>query len=283
MRSGKNRTLHIDGEVAIETPEHPPTPYPDINEVLSDLLRRVDGILGDHLVGMYLFGSLAAGDFQYERSDIDFVVLTNDLLPAHFVSQLEAMHTDLASSGSKWAVKLEGAYLPRAVLRRHNAQHPPVPLLNEAKFSMEVLSGDWIIQRHQLRTHDARVAGPSLRDLIDEIRSEDLQWAVLDSFDQWWSPMLVDPSRLHDTGYQPYAVLSMCRSLYTLETGRPISKTDAARWALASLPSEWSSLIAHAMEWRTGDVVDSIDRTMRFIQYVIEKSVEHPVRRGPVD
>lgn len=56
------------------------TPFPYVNAVLADLLDRAREILGDQFVGMYLYGSLAGGDFNPQRSDIDFVIVTHDLL-----------------------------------------------------------------------------------------------------------------------------------------------------------------------------------------------------------
>jgi hypothetical protein len=247
------------------------TPYAEVNQILRVLLSKVCALLDNRFVGMYLYGSLAAGDFQPDRSDIDFVVVTHDLLPESVVSGLASMHLALAGSGSKWACKLEGAYLPLAVLRRHDATHPPVPVLNEGKFSSEILWSDWIIQRHQLLTHAVLIAGPSLEGLVDPVGTDDLQWAVRDNLKQWWAPILVDPTRLHDPGYQPYAVLSMCRTLYTLEESKPISKTDAAKWALVAVPEEWSPLIKAAMVWRSGDETDSVPRTMEFIRYAIDR------------
>ena len=46
-------------------------PYPAINNVLSEWVRGVKRLLGENLIGLYLSGSLAYGDFVPERSDID--------------------------------------------------------------------------------------------------------------------------------------------------------------------------------------------------------------------
>jgi hypothetical protein len=58
-----------------------PTPYSDVNAVLDGLLSGVKQILGPRFVGMYLGGSLATGDFDPLRSDIDFLVVTTEDLP----------------------------------------------------------------------------------------------------------------------------------------------------------------------------------------------------------
>ncbi|MFX1412149.1 MAG: nucleotidyltransferase domain-containing protein, partial [Promethearchaeota archaeon] len=83
-----------------------PTPYPDVNAVLHMLLSGVQTVLGDQFVGMYVFGSLASGDFEPQRSDIDFLVVTTDELPEEMLPALEAMHARITASGLKWATKL---------------------------------------------------------------------------------------------------------------------------------------------------------------------------------
>ena len=45
------------------------TPYDEVKAILNEVLTGAQVILGDNFVGMYLDGSLAAGDFAYETSD----------------------------------------------------------------------------------------------------------------------------------------------------------------------------------------------------------------------
>jgi predicted nucleotidyltransferase len=246
-----------------------PSQFPDVNRVLRDLHRRIRDILDEQFIGMYLYGSLAMGDFEPSRSDIDFVVVTDNHLPVPIIEELESMHMDLARKGSKWEQKLEGAYVPKAIIRRHAPEHPPVPTINEGSFYMAPLGSDWVLQRYVLREIGSGVDGPSLRRLIDPVGPGDLRAAILEVIDQWWEPMLADPSRLQDPGYQPFAVLSMCRSLYTMRKGELATKSTAARWAIASLPAEWSSLIEHALQWGDGDDIESIERTVAFMNYLI--------------
>jgi streptomycin 3"-adenylyltransferase len=54
--------------------ERSPLP-PEITAVLHMLLSNVQSILADRLIGMYVHGSLACGDFNPQRSDIDFLVV----------------------------------------------------------------------------------------------------------------------------------------------------------------------------------------------------------------
>lgn len=109
-----------------------PTSYPEINAVLRDLLAGVQAVLGDHLVGMYLEGSLANGDFD-ESSDIDFVVVTDVYLGAERAKDLFAalynLHVRIAAGASPWVIQLEGSYLSQHALRRYDlagALHPNI-------------------------------------------------------------------------------------------------------------------------------------------------------------
>jgi predicted nucleotidyltransferase len=52
------------------------TEYANVDELLGALLSEVRNILGEKLVGLYLYGSLAWGDFDHEVSDIDLLAAT---------------------------------------------------------------------------------------------------------------------------------------------------------------------------------------------------------------
>ncbi|MDQ3006386.1 MAG: nucleotidyltransferase domain-containing protein, partial [Chloroflexota bacterium] len=102
-----------------------PTPYTNVNEILDLLLVNVKEILQDQFVGMYLYGSLSSGDFNSESSDIDFLVVTQDTLSEEIIIALEAMHNRTWATSLKRAGKLEGAYVPKGLIRRHNSNGVP--------------------------------------------------------------------------------------------------------------------------------------------------------------
>ena len=54
--------------------ERAPTPLPQLNEALVELVTRASEILDENFIGAYLQGSFAIGDFD-DQSDVDFLIV----------------------------------------------------------------------------------------------------------------------------------------------------------------------------------------------------------------
>jgi hypothetical protein len=246
-----------------------PTPYTDVNKLLDLLLSNVQEVLGNRFVGMYLYGSLASGDFNPNTSDLDFLVITSDPLTGVKISQLKSMHEQIWASGLKWASKLEGSYIPQQYIRKHGRNHHPCPTINEAKFYVGSHGSDWIIQRHVVREYGVVLAGPDPKTLIDQVTADELRGAVLGVLHEWWFPMLDDATwlREHGSNYHGYAVITMCRALHALNHGTIVSKPAAIEWALRNLGSEWHPLIEQAVASQSGNHAKFLEETLDFIRF----------------
>jgi predicted nucleotidyltransferase len=252
-----------------------PTPYPEVNEILGLLLFNAKEILGDGFVGMYLYGSLSSGDFDPNSSDIDFLVVTTDIVADKTISELEAMHNRIWATGLKWASKLEGSYVPKELIRHHDPDGAPCPTVNEGAFFVDKRGSDWIIQRHIVREYGVVLAGPDPKTLIDPVTADDIRGSVLGILQEWWFPMLDDPSwlRNHGSEYQAFAVISMCRVLHALEHGTIVSKPTSIQWAREKLGEPWLPLIEKAVAAsRHEDPGNFLAETLDFIQFTKEQT-----------
>jgi hypothetical protein len=246
--------------------------YPKINALLNELWAGVQVILGDQWVGMYLSGSLAAGEFDPLRSDIDFVIVTAGDLPPHLVQSIAALHTRLLSRYPVWGKKLEGPYIPLSSLRRYDRAAVDFPSARTGgSFGIDQQGSDGIIQRHILREHGVVIAGPAPQDLIDPVPPADLCRASAVILKEWWLPQLQDQHRLLERAYQAYAVLTMCRILYTLAFGEVAPKPRAARWAQQTLEPRWAALIERALTWQPNDGVNDLEETIDFIRFTLQR------------
>lgn len=131
-------------------PSHP-TAYTDINAFLDTLLSQLQMTLGNKLVGLYIFGSLVVGDFDYASSDIDLLAATSTDLDEEEVERLERMHKEIALQEKMWDDRLEVAYIFTEALRRYRSDYRH-PLISPGEpFHVTEASANWIINRYVLR------------------------------------------------------------------------------------------------------------------------------------
>lgn len=248
---------------------------------MDKLLTKAEEALGGQFVGMYLFGSLANGGFDW-NSDVDVLIVTDDEISDEIFEALKAMHVEIAGMESWCAIQLEVSYIPRKALRCYdpkNKVHPHIDRgKNESLFMMQH-DRDWVVQRHTLRGKGITIAGPTPRSLIDPVTPDDLRGAMLEILNDWWAGLLDDPSQISHRGYQSYTVLSLCRLLYTLQFGEVTSKQASAEWAKKTLDKHWIPLIENAWAGRqhpgSKAKSDDINETLEFIRYAIIKSRQY--------
>jgi hypothetical protein len=111
--------------------------------------------------------------------------------------------------------------------------------------------------------------------LIDPISIGVLKEAVRELLVTWWAPQLVDASHLQSAGYRFYAILTMCRVLFTMQTGKVVSKPVAADWALQHLEERWQGLIHRALNFPQDSLEDTLEETQAFIRYTVERVTLH--------
>ena len=266
-----------------------PTPYPELNEILQELVASVQDALGDTFVGAYLQGSFAVGDFD-RHSDVDFVIAVRDELTPVQVDALQAVHRRIYRLRSEWAQHLEGSYFPAAILRHHAQSGLPLWYLDHG--SQLLVRSDHcntVVVKWIVRENAITLAGPSPATLINPISVDDLRHEIAATICNWGQEILDKPDKYRNRFYQGFIVLNYCRMLHDLIEGRPGSKRAGAIWAKAAFDPAWSALIDRAWGGRPNPAVsvrqpaDSADfaTTLEFVTFVIGETKRyaghHPV------
>ncbi len=257
-----------------------PLKDPDVQRVLDVLTPSIRAVLGPELVAIYTDGSLARGDFD-AASDIDFVaVVRADLTPTQF-ADLQTLHDRIARLDTRLALEIEGFYVPPRALGVAGSRSLMVPNLERGpgeRLKPVALAAYWIPHLWVMRTHGVALYGPPPRDLIAPVTADDLRAAMRELLAGWAARMEADPTGLASSGYRCYAVLSLCRMLYTFERGDVLSKTAAAEWATGRLGAAWAPVIAEAVATRLGvgrpSTADEVDSARAFIRHVIALAAE---------
>jgi hypothetical protein len=263
-----------------------PTPYPELNAVLRDLVASVQIALGDAFVGAYLQGSFAIGGFD-RHSDVDFVIAIRDELGSDAVDALQAIHRRVYDLRSDWAQHLEGSYFPTAILRNYEERGKPLWYLDHG--SQSLIRSDHcnsVVVRSVVRDHGIVLAGPNPSTLVDPIPVDVLRKDIAETIYNWGQQILAEPERYRNRFYQGFIVLNYARMLHDLVEGRPGSKRAGAEWAKANLDPAWSALIDRAWDGRPDPAVsvrepaDPADfaGTLLFVESIIRESKRRGVR-----
>jgi predicted nucleotidyltransferase len=255
-----------------------PTPYPELNAVLTELLQSTQAILSENWVGLYLNGSFALGGFDPD-SDVDFIVVTDADVTATQESALQTMHGRIYDLPTPWAQHLEGSYITKNVLKRPDPTHTLLLYLDNT--ARELIRSDHcntLVVRWTMREHGLALAGPDPKTLIDPVVSDELSLEATQIMDKWRIEINAEPAMLENRWLQAYAVVTFCRMLYTIQNGTVASKPTAVQWARGALDSRWSGLIERAwadrpnpsLKYRQQADLDDAQSTLEFIQYALK-------------
>jgi predicted nucleotidyltransferase len=249
------------------------TPYPDINDLLDNLLSQIQAVLQQKLVGVYLYGSLVWGDFDYDISDIDLLVATSSDIGKAF-SDLQRMQRDFIGKHQQWDDRIEIAYLSVAALQTFRSHPSEIAIISPGEpFHIKDAGKDWLINWYIVQEKGRTLFGPDPKTLIDPISKQEFIRAVQDQTRDWGDWVYHPRTRKG----QAYAILTMCRALYAYRRGDQVSKRQAAVWAQKELP-QWSALINNALVWRAARDDENVDHdatfpeTVRFVQFIIAQT-----------
>ena len=250
----------------------PPTAYPHVNALLDEWVAQLQAALGHKLVGVYLYGSLVTGDFDDAISDIDLLAATTNAIDEADFEALKALHAAFVAQHPEWDDRIEIAYLSLDALRTFKTKTSLIAIVSPGEpFHFRQADNDWSLNWYMVREKGVMLYGPSPKTIIAPVSKQEFLQTVRGHLD-WWR---VGVDEMRQRGGQAYAILTLCRALYTLTHGEQVSKRQAALWAARELP-QWSPLIHNALAWRqamraeTADGEATFAETRRFVHAVID-------------
>ena len=252
-----------------------PTP---IQPLIDAYLHALEP-LGSLFYGIYIFGSIALGAFEEQKSDIDIVALTQGEWTRQKLVQLKHVHKQLTQA-YPLGKRLEILYIPLSDIGKIDNGIAPYPYCGrKGKFhsagyyDLHALTW-WIIKYKSIC-----LFGPERSALPLEVTWKD----VLKGMCYYLDIYLVDKARhaylfLLD-GWVWEVVPMLCRVLTTLEDGEICAKPLALKRWRDLLPARWHPLIDEA--WRIGyhphvpslyrSPIKRMREVLAFIKYVRER------------
>lgn len=254
-----------------------PTPYPHVNAVIDRLRVGIRAALGERLVGLYLYGSLVTGDYDDDSSDVDLLAVTKTDITQSEFDALKQMQDALTAEQARWHDRIEIAYLSRHALQTFRTERSPIAIISPGEpFHVKDAGIDWLMNWYVVRTYGRTLWGPPPAAVIAPISRDEFVQAVKGHMHDWREWL----DHIDTRPAQAYAILTMCRGLYTARHGEQVSKLRAAQWAAAELP-EWSALILDALRWRKAwredaDPQQTLSQTHAFVRFMIETVLREP-------
>jgi len=247
-----------------------PTSHDQVNGLIRDLLDRLQTVFGSDLVGAYLYGSAATGDFDPTRGDVDLVVACASEVETRF-RNLQTMHRELVLAHQEWNDRIDVIYLSTAALRDLRSESVSLAVISPGEpLHLTEMSPKWSMNWYLVREQGVTLFGPPVRDLIPVVTQDEFVASVRVHL-QCWPAWIATSDR---PGFHAYAVLTICRALYTCRHGQQLSKVQAAQWAAREFP-EWAEVIEQALVWRespatAGRAPDAIN----FVNFAVQKTTE---------
>lgn len=220
--------------------------YDAVNQILEELLKGHKDIFGKRLLGYYVYGSLVWGDFDEQTSDIDTLCLIGSEVTADELAKLRIMHEEIIRKHPEWCNRIEVHYAPLEGLK--SFKEAPFNMANISPgepLHVIVADAEWIDEWYLVREYAASLVGADPKEVIPYISKEEFVEQI-----KGYARSFRDRIKLCKDSYSlAYAILTLCRALYTTQTGDQTSKPAAAKWAMEVLP-EYKELLEDALTWR---------------------------------
>ena len=185
------------------------------------------GILGDSLVGVYLYGSLARGCYHAGPSDVDTIVVTRrDCAESDYPAILQ-VHEEAG-------VPVDAVFVTEEEL---SADVFPTPIGFLVKLKIIHVPegrGDFLLQRQEAYEAGVALVGPEPREIIRPV-----PWRLLRQSLDFLFPHIVANFK--------NPVLMLCRIAYAHAKHSLCSKKQAGEWALQAFEERWRPMISAAL------------------------------------
>lgn len=230
-----------------------------VREQVDLFSSTLSGILAEHLIGIYLHGSLAMGCFNPHHSDLDLLVITSNRMPLTTKRQI----IEYLLVCSRQPHPIEISCLARDQLLPWH--YPPPFDLHYSEmwrdtYTRDLASGTWQAWNANERRDPDLAAhitvinvrgicliGEPIAAIFPPVPAEDYRASLAGDIHDSLESIVADPV---------YAILNCCRTYAYIRDGQILSKEEGGRWALRVLPAEFYDTVTSALAAYRSDTGD---------------------------
>jgi predicted nucleotidyltransferase len=241
-----NRVRHVLGGLPAE-----------LRDMLLDFRESLLAALQDNLVGLYVFGSLVAGDFEPAASDVDFLAVTGEPVREAERLLLAALHVRLSRS-SPWGSRLEGGYAARRAVQATGITAPIVAVESGEELRSGVPGNYAADDMIGIREQGIALYGPPASEIISPVDQAMLRTAL----QEYLADLVSRPIESRSAHILATWALNIARCIYGLQTGKPATKMEAATWLSRQSPTT-EPILRSALAMRQGRLDSGFEHASR--------------------
>lgn len=216
-------------------------------ELINDFVDMCQRIIGDDLTGIYLHGSMAMGCFNADKSDIDIIVIVEDIIPDK--QKMSIMKQIVKLNGNAPAKGLEVSFVKKeyckpfvyptpfelhfSVMHLQWFHDNPDDYIDKMKGEDKDLAAHFTI----INKYGVRLYGKEIASVFGNVPRKDYADSIWHDIEKAAEDILNNPI---------YIVLNLCRVLAYLRDDLILSKEKGGRWGLIHVNEKYHPLISQA-------------------------------------
>lgn len=240
--------------------------------LLNQFVERMKEVLNKNLTGIYLHGSLAMGCFNPRKSDLDLIVimedLVSDLQKMQIMQYIVRLNEDAPPKGLEISFVLRKWCKPFAYPTPFELHFSPAHLkrfLDAPADYIEKMKGtdiDLAAHFSIINRFGVVLYGERIDQVFAEVPEEYYRKSICADIENAVNDIIENPI---------YITLNLCRVLAFMKNGLYLSKEQGGKWGIESLP-EYRSVISEALTCYTSDqnMTANADDLRRFAKETLD-------------
>ena len=220
-----------------------------VKNMTTRFANRTADILKGKLAGVYLHGSAAMGCWQPKKSDLDFLVVTNENLTDAEKREYMDMILELDADGPAKGIEMsivtrdvcDPFVYPTPFILHYSRMHTAWYRRDPEDYIRKMNGTDRDLAAHitVIRDRGIRLYGLPVSEVFGEVPEDDYVDSILGD---------VSGAENEITDNPLYMILNLTRVLGYLREKKILSKKEGGTWGLEQLPERYRPLVRSALD-----------------------------------
>lgn len=245
----------------------------DYIQIINRFTAGLIEVFGTNLVGIYVHGSIAMRCFNWNKSDIDLLVVVNEepdeIIKKQLMDCVMECNDAAPSKGLEMSIVLKNVcsefIYPTPFILHYSNMHREWYRNNPIDYCKYMKGEDKDLAAHFMIIKNYGITwwGTDINLVFGEVKREYYLDSIKEDINNSVDDIMKNPM---------YIILNLCRVAAYTEEGLILSKEQGGNWGVKNLPQEYSILVAEALDCYLSNKEMSIekDSAIRYSKYLLQ-------------